>query len=103
MNTMLMLQATVRPECVAELEAAARTMFAAIDAAGPEGLHYSSVRSADGVTFVALLALDEGVENPLPAIPEFQDFQAGLGGWLAAPPAPDQMTVVGSYGMFGGG
>jgi hypothetical protein len=42
-------------------------------------------------------------ENPLPAIGEFQDFQAGLGAWLAAPPVPDQMTVVGSYGMFPAG
>ena len=103
MDTMLMLQATVRPECVAELEAAARNMFAAIEAVRPEGLHYSSWHSSDGVTFVALLALDEGVENPLPAIAEFQDFQAGLGTWLAAPPVPDQMTVVGSYGMFAAG
>ena len=102
MDTMLMLHATVRPDCVAELETAVEKMFAAIEAARPEGLHYSSVRSSDGVTFVAILALDEGVENPLPVIPEFQDFQAGLGAWLVAPPVPDQMTVVGSYGMFGG-
>ena len=57
-------------------------MFAAIEAARPEGLHYSSWCSSDGVTFVALLALDEGVENPLPAIAEFQDFQAASArGW----------------------
>jgi hypothetical protein len=99
MNTM-MLQATVKPECVADVDAAVRTMFAAIEAAQPGGVHYSSCRSSDGVTFVALLALDEGVENPLPTIAEFRDFQAGLGTWLAAPPVPDQMTVVGSYRMF---
>jgi hypothetical protein len=100
MDTM-MLQATVKPECVAEVETAVRTMFAAIDAARPEGVHYSSCRASDGVTFVVLLALDEGVENPLPAIPEFRAFQAGLGAWLAAPPVPESMTVVGSYRMFG--
>jgi hypothetical protein len=42
----------------------------------------------------------EGIENPLPAIPEFRDFPANLGQWLAAPPVPDQMTVVGSYRLF---
>jgi hypothetical protein len=99
MNTM-MLHATVKPECVTDVESAVQEMFAAIDAAAPDGVRYASCRSSDGVSFVALLALDEGIENPLPAIAEFRDFQANLGQWLAAPPVPDQMTVVGSYRLF---
>jgi hypothetical protein len=99
MDTM-MLQATVKPECVDDVEAAVKTMFAAIDDAAPEGVRYASLRSSDGVSFVALLALDDGIENPLAAIPEFRAFQQGLGEWLAAPPVPDQMTVVGSYRLF---
>jgi hypothetical protein len=98
--TTMMLQATVKPECVGDVEAAVKTMFAAIDAAAPDGVRYASCRSQDGVSFVALLALDDGIENPLPAIPEFRAFQEGLGQWLAAPPVPDQLTVVGSYRLF---
>jgi hypothetical protein len=99
MNTM-MVQATVKPECVRDVEAAAKTMFAAIEAAAPDGVRYASCRLSDGVSFVALLALDDGIENPLPAIAEFRAFQEGLGQWLATPPVPDQLTVVGSYRLF---
>jgi hypothetical protein len=41
--------------------------------------------------------LADGIENPLPAIPEFRAFQAGLGQWLAEPPAVEQYEVLGSY------
>jgi hypothetical protein len=33
-------------------------------------------------------------ENLLPALPEFRD---NLKGWVAEPPTPEQLTVVGSY------
>ena len=46
------------------------------------------------------LGLEDGVDNPLAAIPEFQEFQAGLPTWLAGPPRPEQLTVLGSYGLF---
>ena len=74
--------------------------LAAIEEAAPEGVRYASCRSSDGVSFVVLLALDEGIENPLAAIPEFRTFQQRLGDWLAAPPVPDQMTVLRSYRVF---
>jgi hypothetical protein len=99
MNTM-MLRATVNPECVGDLGAALTAMFSAIDAAAPEGVRYASCRASDGVSFVALLSVDDGIENPLPASPEFRAFQANLGQWLAAPPVPDRMTVVSSYRLF---
>jgi hypothetical protein len=49
---------------------------------------------------VALLQVDDGVDNPLPALPEFREFQENLKNWVAEPPTPDQMTVVGSYRLF---
>jgi hypothetical protein len=33
-------------------------------------------------------------------MPVFQAFQEGLKGWLAEPPTPEPMTVVGSYRLF---
>jgi hypothetical protein len=97
----LMVRSKVKAESVAEAEAGVKKMFAAIAQAQPKGVHYASCKLADGVTFVALLQLDEGVENPLPALPEFMEFQASLEDWRAdGPPVPEQLTVVGSYGLF---
>jgi hypothetical protein len=95
----MMLRATVQEGCAAEAEEAARTMFAAIERAAPEGVRYASCRAADGVTFVVLLQLD-GEDDPLPALPEVQAFRAALPGWLAGPPTPEQLEVVGSYRLF---
>ncbi|MFJ2394942.1 hypothetical protein ACIOTI_19580 [Streptomyces sp. NPDC087843] len=93
----LMVRATVKPECVDELEAALRKMFTAIEAARPKGVRYASYRLADGVTYLAELEVADGTGNPLPEIPEFREFQATLADWLAAPPAVEHLEVRGAY------
>jgi hypothetical protein len=75
-------------------------MFAAIEAAQPDGVRYASCRLPDGVTFVALLALDAGIDNPLEAIDEFRAFQARLKSWLTEPPNAEPLQVIGSYRLF---
>ena len=47
-----------------------------------------------------LLELEEGMENPLPSIPAFVEFQEKLKSWLVEPPVPEQLTIVGSYRSF---
>jgi hypothetical protein len=37
---------------------------------------------------------------PLLALPAFAEFQAGLENWIAEPPDPERLTVVGSYRFF---
>jgi hypothetical protein len=98
MNVMT-VRAKVKAESAADVEAAVRRMFAAIDEAQPRGVRYASCRLPDGVTFVVLLALD-GADNPLPAVPEFREFQEKLKTWVAEPPIAEQLTVVGSYRLF---
>jgi hypothetical protein len=95
-----MIRAKVKDESIAEVEAAVKTWFAAIEQAQPKGVHYASCRLPDSATFVIMLKLDEGIENPLPTVPEFTEFQASLQNWLAEPPAPEQLTVIGSYNLF---
>ena len=95
-----MIRAKVKAERVADVEAAATTMFSAIEQAQPEGVSYASCRLADSATFVILLQLEEGIENPLAAVPEFREFQANLKDWIAEPPTTEQLTVVGSYNLF---
>lgn len=96
----LMVRAKVDASKVDEVEQAATAMFAAIDAAQPDGVRYASCRLPDGVTFIALLALDEGIDNPLGAIAEFQAFQDNLKGWLVEPPSAEPLQIVGSYNLF---
>ena len=52
------------------------------------------------VTFVALLELDDGMDNPVPKVPAFREFQENLKNWLAETPTPEQLTVIGSYRIF---
>jgi quinol monooxygenase YgiN len=99
MNVM-MIQAKLKAESVSDVEAAADKMFAAVKAAQPGGVKYASLRLADGVSAVALLALDDPDDNQLQAIPEFREFQEQLPEWLAGPPIVEPLTLVGSYELF---
>jgi hypothetical protein len=96
----MMIRAKVKNEHVADLEASAKTMFAAIEQHHPSGVKYASSRVGESDTYVIMLGLETPGQNPLGAIPEFQAFQAGLRGWLAEPPSSEVLSVVGSYNLF---
>jgi hypothetical protein len=98
--SVMMVRAKVKPESVADVEAAATSMFAAIDAAQPQGVRYASCQLPDGETFVVLLALADGTDNPLASVPAFTEFQQNLAQWIAEPPIPEQLRVVGTYRLF---
>ena len=55
-------------------------------------------RVADQPEFLLLLHLDEGMANPLPAIPRAA-FRQQLQGWAA--PGPQPVNVLGDYRMAG--
>lgn len=99
--SVLIVTAKVAPEHTGDIEASVQKMFAAIEREAPKGIKYASTKLADGVTYVAVLEVSDGVENPLPSIPEFQEFQQGLRGWVSEPPQAGPATVVGNYQFFG--
>lgn len=96
----LMAQAKIKAESVTDVQAATRKMFAAINAAQPEGIRYASVLLPDGETFVALLHVDDGVENPIPGLPEFRELQERVEDARAEPTSVQPLTVIGSYRLF---
>jgi len=98
--TVLTVRAKMKEEHVDEAVAAVQRMFAAIEREGLEGIRYASMRLEDGLTFLALLEVEDGVENPLPALPEAQEFYASLPGWYAEEPEVGPGTVIGSYRLF---
>ena len=95
-----MAQAKIKPESVSDVQAATERMFAAINAAQPEGLRYASLLLDDGETFVAVVQLDEGMQNPVPGFPEFLELQEVVNGARAEPNTVQSFTVVGSYRLF---
>ncbi len=90
----------VKPDSVREFEEAAKRLFAALERKLPKGIHYALCRSSDSVTYVGLLELDDGVDNPLPALPEGKKFLESLQNWIIEPPIRDQLTGIGSYRSF---
>jgi hypothetical protein len=98
--SVMMVRAKVKAESRDEVEASARKMFSAIEQAQPQGVRYASCTLPDGATFVALLELENGGANPLPALSEFRAFQESLRGWVSEPPTTEPLTVVGSYRLF---
>jgi hypothetical protein len=96
-----MVRQNVKDGRIEEAEAAARELFATLERVRPEGMRYASTRVADGATFVILTELDEGIEDPRPAIPEFRRFLELLKDLVDGPPVIEQLDVVGTYNLFG--
>jgi hypothetical protein len=98
--SVLMVRSKVRADAASEIEAAARRMFEAIEQAKVAGIRYASCRTTEGLTYIALLEVRDGVENPLPSLPAFREFQESLKNWLAEPPVAERLEVIGSYRLF---
>ena len=95
-----MAKAKIKTGGVTEVQAATKKMFAAINAAQPEGIRYASLLLDDGETFVALVQVDDGAENPIPSFPEFRELQEVVEGSRAEPTTVQPLTVIGSYRLF---
>jgi hypothetical protein len=98
--SVLMAQAKIKVESVSDVRAATKKMFAAINAAQPEGIRYASLLLSDGETFVAVVQLDDGLENPIPGFPEFRELQEIVDSSRAEPASVQSSTVIGSYRLF---
>lgn len=96
-----LLRQKVKDGSVEEAEAAVRDLFRTLDHVRPEGLRYASTRVVDSSTFVILLELADGTEDPRPAIPEYAQFQEQLKSWVDGPPVIERLDIVGSYNVFG--
>jgi hypothetical protein len=95
-----MVRAKIKPDKIAEMEKASEEMFAAIEAAQPQGVRYASCKLPDGETYVILLELDDDEDNPLLAVPAFMEVQGNVKNWIAEPPAVEELTPIGSYRLF---
>jgi hypothetical protein len=95
-----MVRSRVKADQVAAIEAAGKRVYEALEREQLQGIRYTTCRLPDGVTYLNLLELDDGVDNPLLDLPEGRAFQEGLKTWMAEPPTSQRLTVVGSYRVF---
>lgn len=91
-----MIQYTTKSEAVNENRRLVTNVFAELTATSPEGLRYAVFLLDDGVTFVHVVASDEG-DDPPALLPAFQNFQRHISERWAAPPSIRQVTLLGSY------
>ena len=97
MNT-VMVRYKVKPEKVQEHIGLVERVFRALAQSGPKGLRYASFRLPDGLSFVHLSSLEDGVsENPLSQTPEFQEFIRDIKARCDEPPAPVALELIGNY------
>ena len=96
----LMVRAKIREENVADARAAVEKVIQALEQTQPAGVRYASSLLTDGVTFVALVKLEDDGSHPLRALPAYAEMVENLKQWYDGPPAVDRMTVTGSYGLF---
>lgn len=94
----VMVPYKVKPNRVAENEALVKAVYEQLHKEKPKGLRYATFKLADGVSFVHL-AVIEG-ENPLAQLSAFKAFQAEIKERCDEPPAPVDVTEVGSYGFW---
>jgi hypothetical protein len=71
---------------VKEFESAANRITKAFREAAICGVRHSICKSNDGITFLGILHLSEGMKNPLPTLANGKTFLKGLETWLAFPP-----------------
>jgi hypothetical protein len=95
----VMVRYRVHPDRAAENEELVRAVYEELADSKPDGLHYATLKLADGVTFVHLARHDQ--PNPLSTVAAFQRFQAGIHDRCEEPPVVTELTEVGSYRLFG--
>ena len=91
------IRTKIDPASADDLHAAIGNFFSALEREQPGGIRYTSCQLEDGATYLTLLELDDGVENPLPTLAEFAEFQKNVKQWAAEPPVAERFTVVASY------
>jgi hypothetical protein len=84
----------------AEIDAAGKRVLEALERERPQGMLYAVCPLPDGENFVTLLITDDGVDNPLLALPEYRAFAENFKTWMAEPPTAEQLTAANSYRSF---
>lgn len=100
MNTII-VRYKVKSDRVDENVRAVQAVFAELKDKQPKGVRYATFVADDGETFFHIADLDEGVDNPVPNLNAFKEFQSGLVDRCKEKPSPTPIREVASYSFFG--
>jgi hypothetical protein len=96
-----MVQYTIKADRVAENERHIAQVFDELRRVKPPGLHYASLRLADGVSFMHLVSYEgPDAENPLPQLASFKAFVAGIRERCAVAPVTTELHEIGNHRLF---
>jgi hypothetical protein len=96
----MMSRTKIKPDQREAILAAGKGVIEALEREQPQGIRYATLALPDGVSFVTLVAIDDGIDNPLLALPEYQKFAEGFKDWIAEPPTAEHLTVGTNYRFF---
>jgi ketosteroid isomerase-like protein len=97
MTRTVVVRYQTRPEAAEENRRLIERVFAELHRDRPDGLRYTSLRLADGVSFVHVATSGDD-HNPLGEVAAFAEFQREISARVLEPPLVSNATVVGSYG-----
>lgn len=93
----------VKPDQADENQRYVEQVFAELQETKPVGLRYATFKARDGVSFVHIVSVETvNGDNPLPQLPAFQAFQAGIRERCDEQPVVTDLDEVGSYQFFEG-
>jgi quinol monooxygenase YgiN len=95
----LIVRYKVKPDRASENQQYVEKVFEELRQNSPPGLRYATFKQNDGVTFLHLVSIEADV-NPLPNLPAFQAFQAGIKERCEEQPIVTDLEEVGSYHFF---
>jgi hypothetical protein len=95
MSKAAVIRYRTKPEAADENQRLIEKIFTELATTTPAGLTYTSVRLADGVSFVHVVT---GQNDGLVQLAAFQEFQRNLGDRLDTAPEREDGTPIGSYG-----
>ncbi|HUE66989.1 MAG TPA: hypothetical protein VMP38_02325 [Candidatus Acidoferrum sp.] len=91
-----------KPEFADENQRLVENVYEELSALDPGGVHYATFRLADGVTFLHLFTTDsDDRANTLGDVAAFKEFLRNLPERCAEAPSSQEVTLVGSYRVFG--
>ena len=82
---------------VEENEDLVKEVYKELSREKPEGFSYATYKLEDGLTFIHVASHEPGSKNPLPGLPAFKNFQAGIKDRCDELPVVNHFTEIGSY------
>jgi hypothetical protein len=94
-----MVRYKVRPDRAEDNVALVEAVYDEVARDRPEGLHYATFRLPDGVSFMHVVIDTDQPGLILNEVVAFKAFATDIEARCDEPPAPTELTLVGSYGI----